>query len=464
MTRAIPTVLVADRDDAAASALSAFLRREGFAATTAHDQASALAALDGESPDALVASLADRRIDGLALLEHARARHPNIAVVLLSDASEQARVVEAMRRGATDVQTRPAQPERVLAALQRGLEHRALAERVAGMEGLLARQLGLDALPGRSRASARIQAQVRQMAATQTPVLIEGESGAGKSVVARAIHWSSPRREARFVPVACEAIPESLVEAELFGSEAAGVTRAGRLEVAEGGTLFLDEVSALPLGVQRGLMRVLQRRAFERRGGSESLRADVRLIASTRFDLQDAVAAGRFRGDLREALSVLRIEVPPLRERREDIAPLAEGIVRETSRAQGRRVPTLSAGLLDLLTRYDWPGNVRELRRVIEDLVLVSKGQRVLEVSALPGSLRAQDEAEAGISVGMTLADAERRLITATLRRAGGDKRRAAATLGLPLRTLYRRLVAYGLHPPAGAGAQPRPERRRKGT
>ncbi len=462
MARTAPTVVVADRDDAPGRALVAHLRREGFTVVVTHDEGTARAALDAHSPDCLVAALQERRVDGLALLAHARARLPHIAVVLLTDAPDQALAVEAMRRGATDVQARPVQPERLLAALQRGLAHRALADRVAEMEGLLSRQLGIEVLAGRSRSSARVQAQVRQVGATLSPVLIEGESGAGKSVVARAIHWSGPRRDARFVTVTCEGLPESLAEGDLFGTQSGDVVRPGRIERAEGGTLFLDEVGDLPLGVQRRLMRVLQRRVFERAGGSEPLRADVRLIASTRFDLQDEVAAGRFRGDLWEALSVLRIEVPPLRERREDIAPLAEGLVREVSRMQGRRVPSLSAGLLDRLTRYDWPGNVRELRRVIEDVVLVSKGQRVLDVTALPAALREQDEAALGISVGMRLADAERRLITATLRQAGGDKRRAAATLGMPLRTLYRRLAAYGLHGAAPPAPKPRPKGRSK--
>ncbi len=260
--------------------------------------------------------------------------------------------------------------------------------------------------------------------------------------------------------MACEALPESLADTELFGSQAGDVVRPGRLELAEGGTLFLEEVGGLTLAPQRRLMRVLQRRAFERIGGAETLRADVRLLASTRLDLRGEVAAGRFRGDLFEALSALRIEVPPLRERREDIAPLAEGLLREAARAQGRRVPAMSAGLLERLTSYDWPGNVRELKRVIEDLVLVSKGQRTLDVAGLPSALRATHEAALGISVGMSQAEAERRLITATLKHAGGDKRRAAATLGMPLRTLYRRLTAYGLH---GATRPAPPSARRTG-
>lgn len=466
MAAKAPSVLIAGRDDAQTRSLAAFLRGSGFVALVVHEEDAARTALDAESPDCLVAALRGRRIDGLALLAHARTRNPHIAAVLLTEAPDQAGAVEAMRGGAADVLSRPLQLERLLASLQRGLELRALADRAAEMEGLLTRQMGLEVLAGRSRSSARVQAQVRQVSATLTPVLIEGESGAGKSVVARAIHWSGSRRDARFVSVACEAQPESLAETDLFGSEGGGQVRAGRLELAEGGTLFLDEVSSLPLGAQRRLMRALQRREFERVGGDEAVRADVRVIASTRFDLQDAVAAGRFRGDLREALSLLRIEVPPLRERREDIATLAEGLIQETARLQGRRVPGLSAGLLDRLTSYDWPGNVRELRRVIEDLVLVSKGQRLLEVAALPASLREREEAALGISVGTSLADAERRLITATLKQARGDKRRAAATLGMPLRTLYRRLTQYGLHGPlgrpAGGGPARPPQRARK--
>jgi DNA-binding NtrC family response regulator len=463
MPRTAPLVLVADRDHEATRRLLAFLRRHGFAALVTHEDASARAALEREPVDCLVAPLHDRRVDGLALLAVGRERHPHLAAVLVTDAPDQARAVEAMRRGAADVQQRPLQLDLLLEVLRRGLEFRALAERVADMEGQLERRLGLGALEGESRAARRVQAQVRQLAPSRAHVLLTGEPGAGRSVVARALHWGGPRRDGPFVPVLCEALPESMAEAEVFGQRRSDGIHAGRLERADGGTLFLEEVTALSLAAQRRLVRALQRRAFERLGDEEAVRVDVRVIASTRLDPEAESRAGRLRRDLLALLGDVRIEVPPLRERREDIPRLAERLLQEAARRHGRRPLAPSRGVLDRLMAHDWPGNVRELRRVLEDLVLLGRGRRSLAVEMLPAALRAGDEPAPGVAPGMTLAEVERRMIEDAMRRAGGDKRRAAEAVGLPLRTFYRRVAALGLAAAPPGPVRPRGRPRRRG-
>jgi DNA-binding NtrC family response regulator len=354
-----------------------------------------------------------------------------------------------MRQGAADFQVRPLNLDKPLAVLRHGLERQALAARAAEMEARLDERLGYDALSGRSRGIQRVLEQVRHIAPTRATVLIEGEPGAGKGLLAQAIHQNSPRRGERFVWVSCGALAADAVEGELFGLEpgaSAGAAAAGRFEQAEGGTLFLDEVGALPPAVQVRLLRVLQDRSFERAGGSGTFRTDVRLIASTSRDLGAEVRAGRFREDLHERLGVVRVQMPPLRERREDIPLLVEAFLREFGREHGRRVTGVTRGALDRLMRHAWPGNVRELRNTIEGMVVFAEGRRPLDVSDLPAALREGERAgeKLEFAVGITVGEAERRLIAATLRHTGFDKPRAAAMLGIGLRTLYRKLKESG--------------------
>jgi DNA-binding NtrC family response regulator len=292
-------------------------------------------------------------------------------------------------------------------------------------------------LVGRSPAIQRLREQVRHLAATRAPVLLEGEPGAGKSVVARALHDGGPRRERRFERVDCDALPAETQPAALFGA----VGEPGALERAAGGSLLVHGIERAAPGVQLRLLHVLQERTPER----SRVPTDVRLIAATDHDLAAEVSAGRFRDDLHHLLSVTRVHVPPLRERREDLPFLVREILLAANREHGRRVPGVTAGVLERLSRHDWPGNVSELKLALSGMVAAASGRRPLDLESLPEALRGGDRpgARIALEVGMTLASAERRLVEATLAWTDGDKRRAAAVLGIGLRTLYRRLDGW---------------------
>jgi DNA-binding NtrC family response regulator len=452
MPAARPKVLVVERESPATTALIAFLRGYGLATSWAGDGEAADRALAGTRVDALVAPLRSPRIDGMALCRRARERHAEVCVVLSADAARAPAIVAALAAGALDVLPRPLDHERLLAVLERGFAQQRMAARLVEMEARLDERFGVAPFTGRSRAIARVMEQVRHLASTHTAVLIEGEDGTGKRLAARAIHQNSPRRHAPFVEIDCGALAEPLLERELFGrEEGAGAdgdgAPRGRLDSADGGTLLLSEVDDLPPGVQVRLLRVLQDRAFERVGGQATVKVDVRLIAATRHDLEARVREGRFREDLFHRLGVVRIVMPPLRDRLEDLPLLVVQLLLEAGRGRPRGAGGITRGVLDRLLAHPWPGNVRELRDTIESMVMVAGRGRALGLADLPQALRpAADEAgRLAISAGMTVEESERQLITATLAQARNDKPRAAALLGIGLRTLYRKLEEYGI-------------------
>ena len=315
--------------------------------------------------------------------------------------------------------------------------------------GARAERRGFERLIGHSRALARVVEQARHIASMRATVLIEGEPGTGKGLVALAIHEEGPRGNAPFVRVGLDTLGAEAAESELFGNEreAADAPRRGCLEIADGGTLYLGEIGDAPPAVQVRLLRAIQDRTFERVGGTQTLKSDVRLIAGTGRGLEADVRAGRFREELHYRLGGVKVQMPPLRERREDIPLLVESFLGDFDREHGRRVTGITRGALDRLTAYAWPGNVRELENAIEGMVVIARGRRALDLSDLPEWLR---HAGAGaprleLAVGMTVDEAERQLIAATLRHTGHDKPRAAAMLGIGLRTLYRKIKQHGI-------------------
>jgi DNA-binding NtrC family response regulator len=443
MAEARPRVLIALQGAEAPRALAGFLGAHGFDCLPVRDTESALNALDAGPVDCVVCAARAPRLDGLAVLDRARARERALCAVVVATPETRALALEAVRRGAYDYQLEPLDRDKLLATLRLGIGHQRLAQRVVEMEDRLERHAGLRALTGRSRAIQRVRDQAFRLAATRAPVLLEGEPGSGKGVVARALHHLGPRRERRLERVRCGALSEGLLETELFGSDPAGAP--GAVERADGGTLFLDEVDRVSLPAQARLLRLVQERTFERTGGAGARRADVRLVAACDGDLARRVRAGQFRDDLYHLLSATRVHLPPLRERRDDLPLLVEELVRAANRAHGRRVPGVTMGVLDRLARHDWPGNVSELRNVIDGMVSTARGRKPLDVESLPAALRGGHELRStvALSVGMTLEAAERKLVEATLAHTRGDKRRAAAMLGVSLRTLYRRLEAW---------------------
>ncbi len=456
-----PRALIVDKDVAESQALQAFLAGHGFEVQGARDGEQAFNVLDAApsdeggpaGPQVLITEIRAQRIDGMRLLEVARRRNPEVCVILVADLETLEIATEAMRQGAYDFQFRPLNFAKLLAVVERALSHQRLVSRASDLAERLDERLKVPNLTGHSRVMQELAEKIVQVAPTRATALVHGETGTGKELIAQAIHQLSPRRDERFVKVHCAELSASLIESELFGHERGAFTgaeqqRKGRFELADGGTLFIDEVSEIPPPIQTKLLRVLQDRQFERVGGTETVHVDVRVIAATNRRLDDMVARGEFREDLYYRLRVIQLDVPPLRERREDIPLLVEAFIREFNREHGRKATGITRGVADRFLEYDWPGNVRELKNTIEEMVVYKQGKGPLDASDLPLGLRAvraRRAADLALTVGMTLREIEKRAIEATLRSTGHDKQKTAKILGMGLRTLYRKQKEYGL-------------------
>ncbi|MEQ1832319.1 MAG: sigma-54 dependent transcriptional regulator [Candidatus Eisenbacteria bacterium] len=441
-----PRVVVVTQPPGAGRALAAWLGGQGFDALAVHDTEAAIKAL-AQPTAALVCDVSAAGIDGLVVLEEGLLRARLCALLLVRDGSL-ARALQALERGAWDYFTEPLDRDRLLAGLRQGIEHQRLAQRTAELEQRLDRQPGVRGLAGSSRAIQRVREVVRRAAGVRAAVMLEGEPGTGKSTVARALHHASARRERRFEHLRCGHTVREILEAELFGWVDRFRGEPGVLERTNGGTVFLEDVGQLSRSAQLRLLRfVTMGGSFERVGDSEERRSDVRIVTDSEIPLEELVARGEFHPELHAALSVIPIHVPPLRERLEDLPVLMEELVRAANAEHKRRVSGVTAGVLDRLAQYPWPGNVRELRGVVDRMVATARGRGPLDLDSLPNPLRggAAPAARLEMSVGMTLAAAERRLVEATLTHTQGDKPRAAAMLGIGLRTLYRRLDEWGL-------------------
>jgi two-component system, NtrC family, response regulator HydG len=443
------TVLVVDDDRANLDSVTRIFQLEGMATLTASDGEEGLALLRRPEVGVLVTDLMMPGLDGKELLRTARSMRPDVQVVLMTAYGTVEAAVSAMKDGAYDFITKPLKRHALVKTVQRALEHRAL---MAENETLKARLADLGApggrtLIGQSPAFRALMETLRQAGAAHATVLLVGESGTGKELAARALHELSPRASGPFVAVNCGAIPETLLEAELFGVEKGAFTgalarREGRFERAHGGTLFLDEVGELSLPAQVKLLRALQEGEIERLGGSGPIQVDVRLVSATRRELPREVSEGRFREDLYYRLNVVEVRIPPLASRREDVPLLADHFLRRFAAKNAKPLRGLSAEALQALEDYAWPGNVRELEHAIERAVVLARGE-VLEVGDLPESVRTGPRGAAGqvvIPIGTPMEEVERRLIHETLRHTGGDKTMAARLLGIAARTIYRKL------------------------
>ncbi|HET9252807.1 MAG TPA: sigma-54 dependent transcriptional regulator [Candidatus Eisenbacteria bacterium] len=458
-----PRALIVDKDSQETAGLRAFLEQNGFAVDWAKDGEQAFNVLDGSGPETtgdgprgpevVISELRAHRVDGLRLLEIAKKRNPEVCVILIADQGSLELATEAMRQGAYDFQLRPLNLDKMLAVVRRALSHQQLVSRAEDLATRLDERLRVPNLTGHSRVMQELKEKILQIAPTRATVLIYGETGTGKELIAQAIHQLSPRKDERFVKLHCAELAENIIESELFGHERGSFTgaeqlRKGRFELADQGTLFIDEISEVAPTVQTKLLRVLQDRQFERVGGNDTITVDVRVIAATNRRLELMAARGQFREDLYYRLRVIQLEVPPLRERREDVPILVETFIREFNREHARKVTGVTRGVVDRMMEYDWPGNVRELRNTVEEMVIFAQGKRVLDVSDLPITIRQQRSAAAqdmNLTVGMSMNEIERAAIEATLRSVGYDKQRAAKILGIGLRTLYRKQKEYGL-------------------
>lgn len=443
-------ILIVDDEASHRESLRRIFERAGHEVLLAEDGANALRLLQENPVHVVLTDLVMPRMDGHALLKGARAVQPECDVVLMTAYGTVENAVAAMREGAYDFITKPVKRTEVLACIERCLERQALVVENRTLKAELARAWGPEGLIGDSPTMRALSSTLRQVAPSSATVLLAGESGTGKELCARAIHQLSPRSEAPFVAVNCAALPESILEAELFGAEKGAFTgaaerRIGRFEKAIGGTLFLDEVGDIPLAMQVKLLRVLQEGEIERLGSSEPIGVDVRVVAATHVDLEERVAQGLFREDLFYRLDVIRLRVPPLREREGDVPLLAAYFVKRYADKHGKSVASLEQRALDALCGWTFPGNVRELENAIERAVVLCPAASI-RLEDLPESIRSAGPAPAQngdvltFRVGTPLEHLERAAIDATLRMTHGDKQLSAKLLGLSLRTLYRRL------------------------
>ncbi|HTQ56085.1 MAG TPA: sigma-54 dependent transcriptional regulator [Bryobacteraceae bacterium] len=442
-------ILVVEDEEKLRRVIELQLASAGFEVEKAGTAESALNL--AERADLVLTDLRLPHMDGLELLAAIRRQNSHTPVIVMTAFGTIETAVEAMKAGATDFLLKPFSLDHLMTVVQKALEVRALRDENLKLREELGRRYEFDNIIGRSGPMQEIFATITRVAPTRATVLLAGESGVGKDLIARAIHFHSPRRERPLVKINCTAIPENLMESELFGFEKGAFTGAlaakpGKFEQADTGTVFLDEIGDVPASIQVKLLRVLQEREFERLGSNVTRRIDVRVVAATNQDLRAALEQGTFREDLYYRLNVVPMNIPPLRERKEDIPFLAQHFVEKLGPDTGNRVKSLTDPAIDKLMSYHWPGNVRELENVIErSLVMCSHGQLDAADIKLEMAPRSRAQTDHFLPEGMTLDQYEQDLIREALRRADGNKSQAARLLGLTRNALRYRLTQMGL-------------------
>ncbi len=441
-------VLLVDDDRLSREAMADWLRSEGFDVLAVADgQAASQHLHDGIA--VVVTDLKMPRTDGLQLLRLAREKAPHAAVILITAYGTVETAVAALKEGAFDYLTKPVKPDDLANKVRQAVSRRAMAAEIACLHAQLNQRYGFENLVGKSPAMRAVFEKVRLVADTKSTVLVTGETGTGKELVARALHHNSGRRHKPFVPVNVPAIPETLVESELFGHEKGAFTgaterRQGLFQASQGGTLFIDEIGDVNPGVQSKLLRAIETRRVMPVGSTREVEVDVRVVAATNRCLHDDVEQGKFREDLYYRLKVVEVHLPPLRDRPEDIPLLVRYFLDEIARENGRPVQDIAPEAMDLLLAYNWPGNVRELRNTLEGIIVVSTRERI-EVSDLPDQVRQGPAAQAVIRRGMTMAEIEKEAIRRALEQTGGRRTEAAKILDLSVRTLQRKIKEYNL-------------------
>ena len=447
-------ILVVDDEASARTALELFLKRQGYEVVLAENGVEALESWAENPPDVVVTDLDMPQMNGMDLLQKLREKDATLSVVVVTSMTDVDAAVRAMRAGAEDYLTKPVDLDALEVTIERALEHRNVRTEAENLRRQIRDrdQTGLEGLMGTSPVMQKVYRVARQVAASRATVLITGESGTGKGELARAVHNLSPRAPKPLVALHCAALAESLLESELFGHEKGSFTgadrrRIGRFEQADGGTLFLDEIGEIPPATQVKLLRVLQERTFERVGGNDSIKVDVRVIAATNKDLTREVAEGRFREDLYYRLNVVHIEMPPLRLRGADVGALADHFLKRFSLENHKHVEGFTKAAREKLLAFRWPGNVRALENAIERAVVLTTGQ-LIDEDDLP--FEAAPDALGTLRIpGATMAEIERYAITKTLEATEGSTARAAEILDISIRTIQYRLHEYGMVKPS---------------
>jgi two-component system response regulator HydG len=440
-------ILIVDPNPLEGASLRAALCESGFDAVEAATTDGALSLVPSFQPAAVIVDGALPDVDGAAMVGRLRDIRSDAAVVVATTADRLETAVAALRAGAESYLVRPIDPGQALVVLEKALEKRALRKDSAALRDRIRRRLQIV---GAAPELQTVIEVVKRVAPTKATVLIQGEAGTGKAHVAQALHEASPRRDRRFVRVNCAALSEALLESELFGHERgafpdADARRIGRFELADGGTLYLHEVGRMPPSVQVKLLRVLQQGEFERLGGRDTVRVDVRVVAGSQRELADEVRAGRFRDDLYYRLNVVAVSLPPLRERKADIPALVGHFIQQHAAAQEKEIVGVTPGTLSALFAYEWPGNVRELGNAVERAIAAATGNEITAEDLAPvlHGGRPEESTASALIPGATLFEIEREAILRTLDQCGGSTARAADVLGVSIRKIQYRLKEY---------------------
>lgn len=455
-------ILIVDDEESLREFLEIMLKREGYDITTASDGEKALKLMKKQNFDAIITDLQMPKIHGMEVLKQAKDMDPEVVVIVITAFGSTESAVEAMKLGAYDYITKPFKIDEIKLIVQKALEKRILSQENIQLKKELGSIYTFGNLVGSAASMVKIYDLIQRVCETKTNVLITGESGTGKELVAKAIHYNGPLKDKPFVTVNCGAIPENLMESELFGHKKGSFTGAiadkmGLFEVANHGTIFLDEIGELPSHVQVKLLRVLQEKTFRRVGGTDDLQVNVRIMAATNRDLTEEVSKGRFREDLYYRLNVIHIQLPPLRERKEDITILAQHFLEKHNKELGKKIKKISKEAMDALIKYDYPGNVRELENIIERTVSLEQGAAILPESLPPvifhpsmGINKRNTKPDLtlsleGVKLEKIVENIERELIEKALQKTGGIKKKAADLLGISFRSMRYRLEKYGL-------------------
>lgn len=443
---AVENILIVDDEPLVRNFLNEVLKREGYRIDMAVDGESALKKVEKNYYDVIITDVRMPGINGLALLEKIKDLSPSTAVIVITAYGSIENAVEAMKVGAYDYLTKPIVPEQIKIVIQKVCKYRNLIEENRYLRSEINRFYGSYELIGKSPAMRNIYRLINKAAPAKSTVLIYGETGTGKELVARAIHYTSPRKDKPFIKLNCAALPEDLLESELFGYEKGAFTGAtekkeGRFELAHKGTLLLDEISETSHNFQTKLLRVLQEEEFERVGGTKTIKVDVRIIATTNRDLKKAVEKGKLREDLYYRLNVIPIYLPPLRERKEDIPLLANYFLKKYNHQNGRKIKGFSTDCMELMTKYHWPGNVRELENAIQRALIMSEGEFITPADL---SLIISSNSTDNIRIGeMSLEELEKKVIINTLKKVKGNRTKAAEILGISVKTIRNKIKKY---------------------